>query len=44
MKQIAYFKVPKYWLWREDFPKTVTGKIQKYRMREMTIQQLGLAA
>ena len=41
--QIAYFKIPKYWIFRDDFPKTVTGKIQKFRMREMTIKDLQLA-
>ena len=38
--QMAYFKVPRYWLFRDDFPKTVTGKVQKFRMREMTIKYL----
>lgn len=42
--QLAYFKVPKYWLFRDDFPKTVSGKIQKYRMREITVAELQLNA
>ena len=39
---MAYFKIPKYWLFRDDFPKTVTGKIQKFRMRDISIQELHL--
>jgi len=26
----------------EDFPMTVTGKVQKYKMREISIKELGL--
>jgi fatty-acyl-CoA synthase len=26
----------------EAFPMTITGKVQKYRMRELTVQELGL--
>ncbi|XP_046636691.1 medium-chain acyl-CoA ligase ACSF2, mitochondrial-like [Daphnia pulicaria] len=37
--KVAYFKVPKYILFRDDFPKTVTGKIQKFRMREITVAE-----
>jgi len=43
--KIAHFKVPKYWkfvLSAEEFPMTVTGKIQKFRMREIAIEELGL--
>jgi fatty-acyl-CoA synthase len=40
--QLAYFKVPRYWKFCESFPATVTGKIQKYRMREISIEELGL--
>ncbi len=32
--QIAYFKVPKYFQFVDEFPMTVTGKIQKFVMRE----------
>jgi fatty-acyl-CoA synthase len=32
---IATFKIPKYWRIVDSFPMTVTGKIQKFRMREM---------
>ncbi|WP_394833053.1 AMP-binding protein [Pendulispora rubella] len=40
--KIATFKIPRYWKFVEEFPMTVTGKIQKFRMREMAIVDLGL--
>jgi fatty-acyl-CoA synthase len=40
--KLAYFKVPHYWKFVDSFPTTVTGKIQKYRMREISIVELGL--
>jgi len=40
--QIAGFKVPKYWKLVDEFPMTVTGKVQKFRMREAAIAELGL--
>jgi len=40
--KIATFKVPRYWKITSEFPMTVTGKIQKYRMREIAIAELGL--
>jgi fatty-acyl-CoA synthase len=40
--QIATYKIPRYWKLTEAFPMTVTGKIQKYRMREISIEELGL--
>lgn len=42
--QIAYFKVPRYVRFVDEFPMTVTGKVQKYRMREAAIHELGLEA
>jgi fatty-acyl-CoA synthase len=42
--RLAYFKVPHYWKFVDSFPTTVTGKIQKYRMREISIEELGLQA
>lgn len=39
---LAYFKIPHYWKFVESFPITVTGKIQKYKMREISIEELGL--
>ena len=40
--QIAHFKVPRYWRFVDAFPMTVTGKVQKYKMREQAITELGL--
>jgi fatty-acyl-CoA synthase len=40
--RIADFKVPKYWKFVDEFPLTVTGKVQKFRMREVAIAELGL--
>jgi fatty-acyl-CoA synthase len=40
--QIATFKIPRYWKFVDDFPMTVTGKVQKYRMREVSVEELGL--
>ncbi len=41
--KIATFKIPKYWKIVDSFPSTVTGKVQKFRMREQAIAELGLA-
>ena len=41
-ERLARFKVPRFWRFVESFPMTVTGKIQKYRLREMAIESLGL--
>ncbi len=40
--RIAHYKVPRYVKIAEEFPMTVTGKIQKFRMREMAVEELGL--
>jgi len=40
--RIAAFKVPRFWKFVDDFPTTVTGKVQKFKMREMAIAELGL--
>jgi fatty-acyl-CoA synthase len=37
---IAHFKIPKYIRFVEEFPMTVTGKLQKFRMRELAIEQM----
>jgi len=42
--QIAHYKVPKYIRFVEAFPMTVTGKIQKFRIREQMSDELGLVA
>jgi len=38
---MAYFKVPKYVWFVEEFPMTVTGKLQKFRMREIALEKMG---
>jgi len=40
--KLAHYKVPRYVRFVGDFPMTITGKIQKYKMREETIETLGL--
>lgn len=39
---LTHFKVPKYWKFVDSFPTTVTGKIQKFKIREQAIEELGL--
>ncbi len=41
--RIAHFKVPRYVRLTDDFPMTVTGKVQKYKMREIAIAELDLS-
>ena len=43
-EQLAHFKVPRYWKFTTEFPMTVTGKVQKFKMREVAVAELGLAA
>ncbi len=40
--QIAHYKVPRYVKFTDEFPMTITGKIQKYLMRERLVEELGL--
>ncbi|HVX30048.1 MAG TPA: AMP-binding protein [Nitrolancea sp.] len=40
--RIATFKIPRYWKFVDAFPMTVTGKIQKFKMRADAIEELGL--
>ncbi|OPY47163.1 MAG: Acetyl-coenzyme A synthetase [Methanosaeta sp. PtaU1.Bin028] len=40
--RIAHYKIPRYIKFVDSFPMTVTGKVQKYRMREASIKELGL--
>lgn len=42
--QIAHYKVPRYVKFVEAFPMTVTGKVQKFLMRQQSIAELGLGA
>ncbi|MBV8711926.1 MAG: AMP-binding protein [Solirubrobacterales bacterium] len=41
--QIAHFKIPRYVKLVDSFPMTVTGKVQKFKMREVATEELGLA-
>jgi fatty-acyl-CoA synthase len=42
--RIARFKVPRYWKFCDGWPMTVSGKVQKFKMREQAIGELGLEA
>jgi fatty-acyl-CoA synthase len=42
--KIAHYKVPRYVRFTQEFPMTVTGKVQKFKMREASIAELGLQA
>ncbi len=42
--RIAHFKVPRYVKFVDEYPMTVTGKVQKFLMRQMAIEELGLEA
>ena len=42
--KIAHYKIPRYVHFTQDFPMTVTGKVQKFKMREASIAELGLEA
>ena len=42
--QIAHYKIPRYIEFVPEFPMTITGKIQKFVMRDQTIAKLGLKA
>src|SRR3954453_6332197 len=41
--KIAHYKVPRYVTFVDAFPMTVTGKIQKFKMRDAAVEELGLA-
>jgi fatty-acyl-CoA synthase len=42
--EIAHYKIPRYVEFVPEFPMTITGKVQKFVMREQTIAKLGLKA
>ncbi len=42
--KIAHYKVPRYIRFTSEFPMTITGKVQKFKMREVSIRELGLEA
>ena len=41
--QIAHYKVPRYVVFVDEYPTTVTGKVQKFRLRELGVERFGLA-
>jgi fatty-acyl-CoA synthase len=41
-ERMAHFKVPRYVIFVDEFPMTITGKVQKFKMREASVEQLGL--
>ena len=40
--RIAHYKIPRYVKFTDTFPVTISGKIQKFRMREISVRELGL--
>jgi fatty-acyl-CoA synthase len=40
--RIAHFKTPRYIIFVDEYPTTVTGKVQKFKLREMGVQRFGL--
>jgi fatty-acyl-CoA synthase len=42
--RIAHYKIPRYIRFVDEYPMTVTGKVQKFKMREAMTKELGLAA
>jgi fatty-acyl-CoA synthase len=40
--RLAHFKVPRYVIFVDEFPMTITGKVQKFKMREASVERLGL--
>jgi len=40
--RIAHFKIPRYVKFTDSFPTTMNGKTQKYKMREISIKEMGL--
>jgi fatty-acyl-CoA synthase len=40
--RIAHYKVPKYWKFVDEFPMTISGKVRKVEMREVSVKELGL--
>lgn len=41
-QKIAHYRIPKYWKFVDSFPMTISGKIRKVEMREISIKELGL--
>ena len=40
--RVARFKIPKYWVFVEDFPMTASGKVQKFLLRQLASEKFGL--
>ncbi|MDF1481403.1 AMP-binding protein [Extensimonas soli] len=40
--RVARFKIPKYWVFVEDFPMTASGKVQKFLLRKLASEKFGL--
>jgi fatty-acyl-CoA synthase len=40
--KIATYKIPRHWKFVDSFPMTVTGKVQKFKMKESAVEELGL--
>ena len=41
--RIAHFKTPRHIRFVDDFPMTISGKVQKFRMREISVVELGIS-
>jgi fatty-acyl-CoA synthase len=41
--RLAKYKIPRYWKFVDEFPMTVSGKVRKFRMREIAAAELGVA-
>ena len=41
--QIAHYKIPRHIRFVSEFPMTITGKVQKFAMRETMVKELGLS-
>ncbi|KFF13347.1 AMP-binding protein [Chryseobacterium soli] len=41
-EKISHYKIPKYWKFVDEFPMTISGKIRKVEMREISIKELGI--
>ena len=39
--RIAFHKIPRFFLFVDDYPKTASGKIQKFKLRQLAISELG---
>ena len=42
--RLAHYKIPHYVQFVQEYPMTVTGKIQKFKIRDQAVHELGLGA